>query len=460
MTALQSMIEAPPVPLTIYEGSDSFATLWSRLEADLGCSVERAGTLADWLTTPVGPRVAAVGGAEDRFASQLATAGVEVRGPLAVVGADPNHRLAVALLRAGATDYFCLPDDLGLFRSWLADRLQAVRDDEARRTFAEREEAKYRFDGLIGTSSSLRQALGMAARVIPRPTVTVMITGETGTGKELMARAIHYNGPRRDAPFVDVNCAAIPEQLLESELFGHEKGAFTGATAAKPGLFEVAHGGTIFLDEIGHLPLLLQGKLLRALDQRVIRRVGGMQSIEVDVRVIAATHVDLPAAVARGEFREDLYYRLNVLPIELPPLRDRGEDVVLLARHFLRRFASTYQLQEPTLTAAAAERLQEHAWSGNVRELRNVMERTLLLLQSGSVDADDLAFRTATESPAAHGDVPFPATMREITRGAARAMVDRCQGNKSAAARRLAISRTRLLRLLDETSTDLDSEDS
>ncbi len=449
-----------PVRLTVFEGSESFADLWGRFEADLGCAIDRSGDLTEWLGSDVGPRIASVGGAEDWFAARLAATEFEPRSPLAVVGADPNHRLAMALLRAGATDYFCLPEDLGLLRSWIVERIQAIRDEEARRSFAEREEAKYRFDGLVGASPALRHALGVAARVIPRPTLTVMITGETGTGKELMARAIHYNGPRRDAPFVDVNCAAIPEQLLESELFGHEKGAFTGATAAKPGLFEVAHGGTIFLDEIGHLPLLLQGKLLRALDQRVIRRVGATQSSQVDVRVIAATHVDLPAAVARGEFREDLFYRLNVLPIQLPALRDRGDDVVLLARHFLRRLAATYQLEEPTLTQAAAERLLEHGWGGNVRELRNVMERTLLLLQQGTIGPDDLAFRTSPESPTSRGDLPFPATMREITRGAARAMVDRCQGNKSAAARRLAVSRTRLLRLLDDTSTDLDSEDS
>jgi DNA-binding NtrC family response regulator len=285
--------------------------------------------------------------------------------------------------------------------------------------------------------------------VIPHGNVTVLIAGETGTGKELLARAIHYEGPRREAPFVDVNCAAIPEQLLESELFGHEKGAFTDAGAAKPGLFEVAGGGTLFLDEIGHLPLALQGKLLRALEERVVRRVGGTRNIPVDVRIVAASHVDLAGAVRRREFREDLYYRLAVVPVTLPPLRERRDDILPLARHFLSRFAREYGVPEPTLTAGAERALVMRPWPGNVRELRNAMERAVLL-GGPELDAADVAvpsFASAVADGESHG-IPFPATLGEVARAATHRMLELCEGNKSEAARRLGISRARLQRLL------------
>ncbi|MCU0622697.1 MAG: sigma 54-interacting transcriptional regulator [Gemmatimonadaceae bacterium] len=293
--------------------------------------------------------------------------------------------------------------------------------------------------------------------------VTVLLTGETGTGKELLARAIHAGGPRRGAPFVDVNCAAIPEALLESELFGHEKGAFTSATAAKPGLFEVADGGTVFLDEIGHLPLPLQGKLLRALQEREIRRVGATRALRVDVRVIAATHVDLEQAARRGEFREDLYYRLNVVPIELPPLRARGHDALLLARAFLARFADEYGLAGARFAAATEQAILAHAWPGNIRELRNTIERAVLLADVPELGASALfpdGVRAGAPA-AADGMLPFPAAMDDIEVAAVRAMLALCGGNKSEAARRLRISRMRLLRLLgDGAATTDESTDS
>ena len=277
----------------------------------------------------------------------------------------------------------------------------------------------------------------------------MLITGETGTGKELLARAIHYNGPRREAPFVDINCAAIPEQLLESELFGHEKGAFTGANNAKPGLFEEANGGTLFLDELGHLPLTLQGKLLRALEERTIRRVGGVRPIKIDLRVMAATHVNLSAAVKRGEFREDLYYRLNVVAIELPPLRARHEDIVPLARHFLDRFSAEYGIPR-TLTPAAQRALREHEWTGNIRELRNTIERAVLLGQNDALWPEDLDVERG-RTPV-WGALPFPAPLQTVVSAAVSEMLALCGGNKSEAARRLRISRTRLLRVLDGES--------
>jgi two-component system response regulator HydG len=372
---------------------------------------------------------------------------------VAAVGADADHRLAAAVVRAGAEDYFALPADLPHLASWLRAGADRLRADTAASAFAADERTKFHFDGILGDSTALHAALDRAARVIPRPSVTVLITGETGTGKELLARAIHYNGPRRDAPFVDVNCAAIPENLLESELFGHEKGAFTGASGAKPGLMELANGGTLFLDEIGHLALPLQGKILRALEDRVVRRVGGTRTIPFDVRLVAATHVDLAAAVRRGEFREDLYYRLNVVPIQLPALRARGEDIVAIARHFLERFASEYGLTPLTLSAPVIRALREHRWPGNIRELRNAIERAVLLSTGPALELSDVV-NPDTPPATSAGELPFPATLLELNRAAVARMLELCDGNKTETARRLGISRPRLQRLLDASLDD------
>ena len=442
--------------LSILTLSESFGSLWTEIATDAGLTL---AVTTDPTTLGAGRddiTLIAGGGEEERIEEVLRAIGTAGR-EIAVVGAFPSHRLAVSLMRAGAAEYFALPQDAELLRSWVRERAERLRSRANRSAFAATERAKYSFDGILGDSAALRKTLERAARVIPHATVTVLITGETGTGKELLARAIHYNGPRREAPFVDINCAALPEHLLESELFGHEKGAFTDARTAKPGLFEMANGGTLFLDEIGHLALQLQGKLLRALEERQIRRVGGARSIAIDVRIVAATHVDLAAAVRRGEFREDLYFRLNVVPLELPSLRERREDIVGLARHFLARFAREYSLPQPTLTAAAERALKLHPWTGNIRELRNVLERAVLLCDNVQMDADDLAL-DASSSRRQEGGLPFPATIAEITRAAAEEMLRLCDGNKSEAARRLGISRPRLLRVLDPLSgIDTDS---
>jgi DNA-binding NtrC family response regulator len=439
----------------VLQVSDSFAAIWAGLAEECGLALRVVREPAAVQGGLVALSAAGLEFLVPGVIGQLPESWDEV----AVVGALADHRVAVAATRAGASEYFALPQDLRLLKAWLGEQVVRFRTAGERASFAAREAAKYRFEGILGESPALKETLDRASRVIPHGAVTVLINGETGTGKELLARAIHYNGPRRKAPFVDVNCAAIPEHLLESELFGHERGAFTDASAAKPGLFEIANGGTIFLDEIGHLPLPLQGKLLRTLEQREIRRLGGTTSVVVDVRVIAATHVDLAEACRRGEFREDLYYRLNIVALRLPALRERAGDVTLLARSFLKRFAMEYRIPQPELSPQAERRLLSHPWPGNIRELRNVLERAILLVPGPRLGAEDLVLdqRRPVVQP---GGLPFPATMSEITRSAARTMTELCEGNKSEAARRLGISRTRLLRLLAaRVGTPVDGDD-
>ena len=452
---------APMKSLTLLRLSDAFESVWGDVAGE--CGVELIDLPSpELLARQDGVVVVAAGGEEEQLVSTLRSI-PGTRAEIIAVGAIASHRLAVSVIRAGATEYFALPQDFDALRSWLRQRAGADKSREQRAGFAEDQRARYAFRGILGSSPALRRALSMAERVIPHAGVTVLLTGETGTGKELIARAIHYEGPRREGPFVDINCAAIPEQLLESELFGHERGAFTGATTAKPGLFEVAHGGTVFLDEIGHLALSLQGKLLRALEERTIRRVGGQRPISIDARVIAATHVDLAEAVRRQEFRADLYHRLNVVPLELPPLRRRREDILPLARNFLSRLSSDYAIPAPQLTAAGEQVLLDYVWPGNVRELRNAMERVLLLASGDRLDATDFAFLVPSSDAPVNGPgvLPFPGPLNVLVRAAAAEMIVRCGGNKSEAARQLGISRPRLMRLtsLDPASYD-DSGDS
>ena len=431
--------------LTLLALSDSFAAIWPDLASEVGLDLSPVGEPAGMAGVRESIGLICGAGVEPTMESAfrlIAGTGLEI----AAVGSIADHRLAVSLMRAGAAEYFALPQDYQLLCSWLRERAERLEVRVHRTAFADSEGAKYRFEGILGQSAALQEALDRAARVIPHANVTVLITGETGTGKELIARAIHYNGPRRELPFVDVNCAAIPENLLESELFGHEKGAFTGATSAKPGLFEVADGGTIFLDEIGHLSPALQGKLLRVLQERSIRRVGGTRNKTVDVRVLAATHVDLAVATVRGEFRDDLYHRLNVVPIHLPPLRERAGDVLLLARRFISAFAAEYGTTEPFLTPAGEAALQSHPWTGNIRELRNLIERAILLGGGAAIDPELLDL---PPSPTEAATTPASSSLRHVVHEVVVTAVERSGGNKSEAARQLRISRTRLQRLLD-----------
>ncbi len=370
-----------------------------------------------------------------------------------VAGSTTDHRLASSLVRAGAEDYFALPQDLPNLKRAL--ELHARSEEQKRNagTFSAEERNLTGFGAIIGNSDALRRTIEQARRVAQHGDVTVLVQGETGTGKELLARAIHYEGPRAAGPFVEINCAAIPASLLESELFGHEKGAFTGAVATRTGLFEMAQGGTLFLDEIGTMPVELQAKLLRALEAREVRRVGGQRTIKVDVRVIAATHADLRGAITRGEFREDLFYRLNVISLTLPPLRERAQDVEHLAEAFLARVAERYRLPVPPLTPAIRSALHAHVWPGNVRELRNTVERALVLSAPGTIEASMLLLDTPAAVPV-RAVLPFPADIGTITRAAAEAMLDLVKNNRSEAARRLGISRPRLARILRANKRD------
>jgi DNA-binding NtrC family response regulator len=437
--------------LVVLSRSESFSDVWPRLATFSGTELRHAEAPAD-VREPgeVCGVVVAAGGEETRLHGVLA----ELRGgsapPVAVVGAETDYRVAVSLLQMGASDYFALPDELSALRSWIVERAETVTSRRNAQELAASQRRKYDFSRIIGASPELRAALDRAAKVIPSGSATVLVTGETGTGKELLAQAIHYNGPRAAQPFVEINCAALPANLLEAELFGYERGAFTDARAPKAGLFEAASGGTLLLDEVGDLAPDLQAKLLTALESRKVRRLGSVRDTPVDVRIVAATHRDLAAEVRAGRFRRDLYYRLRVVPVHLPPLRDRGEDVLLLVRHFVERFSELHDREQPVLSSEARAVILRHSWPGNVRELRNAVERAVLL-GDGTIRPDDLALEE-DEPPAPSGVLPFPAPLEAIERAAAVAMLQHCDGNKSQAALRLGIGRKRLYQLLSGQS--------
>jgi two-component system response regulator PilR (NtrC family) len=296
---------------------------------------------------------------------------------------------AVEAMRLGALDYFTKPFSMDEMRLKIRQHLEARRLKQENLLLKRALNTRHGFSSILGRSDAM-QVVFSAIQTVATTTSTVLITGESGTGKELVARAIHFNSLRRDRPFVAVNCGAVPETLLESELFGHMRGAFTDAHMNKKGLMEVAEGGTIFLDEIGEMAPTMQVKLLRVIQDRRFRRLGGTDEVQADVRIIAATNQDLPKMVLDGRFREDLYYRLNVMSIQVPPLRDRVEDVPLLAAHFLEQFAEQMGKSVRTISAPALQLLREHQWRGNVRELQNAMERAVALEQTEAVLPESL----------------------------------------------------------------------
>lgn len=309
--------------------------------------------------------------------------------PVVILTAFAEVRDAVEIVKEGAFDYIAKPFEMEDVAATIGRALSlsdVVRDNERLRSELE---GRYSFKNLIGSSLPFRRVIEQVTEVC-ETRATVMLNGESGTGKEVVARAIHFNSPRRKKPFVAVNCAAIPEGLLESELFGHVKGAYTGAVANRIGRFAMAEGGTLFLDEIGDLPISLQAKLLRVLQEKTFEPVGSSQSQAVDVRIIAATHRDLRQSVATEQFREDLFYRLNVFPIQLPALRDRREDIPILANHFLATLSESVGKRVIGFTPAALSIMSDYSWPGNIRELQNCVERAVIVAKSATIDAPDL----------------------------------------------------------------------
>lgn len=378
--------------------------------------------------------------------------------PLVVImTAYPEVRTAVAALKAGAYDYINKPFDL-------EDLLELIH--RAVETQLLRREVTWRraqaktcvIEGLIGTSEAFRSMLAMTAKIATAGKVPVLIRGESGTGKEGIAHAIHCHSPRAQGPWITLNCSALPEGLMESEVFGHERGAFTDAKQMKRGLLELADGGTLFLDEIGDLSLALQPKLLRVLETQSFRRVGGQKEIRVDVRFVSATHRDLPRMVQQGQFREDLYYRLNVGAIDLPALRERQEDIMPLAHHFLEKAASVVGCVCPGIDPSVAPMLEAYRWPGNIRELRNVMERAAILAGDQTVTSQhlpkeigvaDLAAAVPQAVRTATLDDPIR-LLSVIEEEYVRHVLLQCAGNKTQAAELLGISRLTLRNKLKE----------
>jgi len=377
-----------------------------------------------------------------------------------VVSAHGTIATAVEAMAEGAIDFLEKPFPPEVLRARVEKAAQIARERRGARADRGRAEAleedrvrEHDPHGLVGSSEPMRRVLEQIRKVAPTD-ATVLVLGESGTGKELVARAIHDAGPRRSAPFVSVSCAAIPEGLLESELFGHERGAFTGAVRRKLGRFELADGGTLFLDEVGEIPPSIQVKLLRVLQERTIERVGGEGSIEVDVRLVSATHRDLAKLVAEGRFREDLYYRLDVVPIRLPPLRDRPGDVEELARVFLARAAPRLGREVRGFTPEALELLRRHRWPGNVRELMNLVEQALVFAEGPEVRAEDLpeGLRrpAAAALPVPAGDRPLPDVLDDLERQLVVAAMEKARGVKAEAARLLGIKPSALYYKLEK----------
>jgi DNA-binding NtrC family response regulator len=380
--------------------------------------------------------------------------------PVILMTAFGSIDSAVAAMRSGAADYITKPFQRDAVLVALDRAIERRALEEENRRLRRAVDRTSAFGDLIGQSEPMREVFALIRRVAGTRS-SVLITGESGTGKEVVARTLHFCGPRAKNAFVPINCTAIPEGLLESELFGHVRGAFTGAHTTKRGLFEKADGGTLFLDEIGDMGLGLQSKLLRVLQDREIRPVGGTQSVKVDVRIIAATHQDLSAAIEAGRFRSDLYYRLNVIPIHIPPLRERPEDIPLLAEAFLRKHADD---RPRSLSAAAVDRLKRFAWPGNARELENVIERALALSDRPEIGAHELPLpgpAQAAEPSASAGVEPRVCSGTEdLLRGAVEGRLSLAQlenlyieevlkytrGNKVQAARILGINRRTLYR--------------
>ncbi|MFT7520750.1 MAG: two-component system response regulator AtoC [Kiritimatiellia bacterium] len=367
--------------------------------------------------------------------------------PVIVLTAHGGVESAIEATRLGASDYLAKPFDLREIAIVVARVLRSDRYRQESDYLRDRQKQGY--GEFIGGSKALEPVFNMLRKLEKVDAPTVLVQGETGTGKDVIARAIHSKGPRSNKVFMEIDCASLPESLIESELFGHERGAFTDARNTKRGLMEVARDGVVFLDEIGEMTLATQAKLLRAIENRRFKRVGGVATIRMEATIIAATNRDLKTEVKEGRFREDLYFRLNVIPVMLPPLRERSEDVPLLVQHFLEKFNRSFGREVSGVGADAMDRLCSYRWPGNVRELRNVLERVVLLGEDGTVRVDELpaeiryaARARGNASPGCPFVLPEEGiNLEELDRGLLLQALERSEGNQSAAARLLGISR-------------------
>jgi DNA-binding NtrC family response regulator len=360
--------------------------------------------------------------------------------PVVVMSAFSTVENAVEAMKRGAVDFLPKPFSLDHLSVVVEKALEVSNLRNENRELREALGQRYQFENIIGSSPAMQDIFATIMRVAPTR-ATVLLAGESGVGKDMIARAIHQHSPRKDRPFVKINCTAIPENLMESELFGYEKGAFTGANISKPGKFEQANTGTVMLDEIGDVPASVQVKLLRILQEREFERLGSNKTQQTDVRVIAATNVDLRAALEQGTFREDLYYRLNVVPMNIPPLRERKDDIPYLVEHFAKKFNGE-------ISEGAMERLVSYHWPGNVRELENVIERSILLAKGPLVEADDIKIESGIgrAKPAFSTDAFLPEgmTLDQYEQSIIREALKRANGNKSQAARLLGLTRNAL----------------
>ena len=377
--------------------------------------------------------------------------------PVVMMTAYGTVESAVEAMKDGASDYVLKPFSIEEIKLIIRKELEVRQLHEENRLLREAVGRRYEFENIVAKSPAMQEVLAAVEQVAPS-NATVLLGGESGVGKDMIARAIHQHSRRVNGPFIKINCTAIPENLLESELFGYEKGAFTGAATAKPGKFELADKGTIFLDEIGDMPGSLQAKLLRVLQEREFERLGATKTTKVDVRVVAATNQDLRAALEQGTFREDLYYRLNVVPISIPPLREHKEDIPYLVDHFVTRFAASAGKDIEGITPAAMKLLADFHWPGNVRELENIIERALVMASGPQIDVDDIRLdivvpageHTALGSRALAADgsalplLPEGMTLEQFEDKLIQEALQRAGGNKSQAARLLGLSRNAL----------------
>lgn len=356
-----------------------------------------------------------------------------------IMSGEVDRGAALQAIERGAFDFFRKPLDPAEVKIILKRALERRRLVVENRELREHAREQKSFDRLIGESPGMRSLFRQIEQVAPSD-AAVLISGESGTGKELVAHSIHERSPRAGRAFVAINASGFPDTLAESELFGHERGAFTGAVTSRPGRFELAHGGTLFLDEIGTLSVAVQAKLLRVLESHELERVGGRRTVPVDFRLVTATNEDLEARVESGAFREDLFYRINTASIRIPPLRERGDDLVLLADHFLERFSARHRRGKKILSAAALERLRRHPWKGNVRELEHVVEMLVLFSEAESIDEDDLprVFRSRETAPVA-APAGFANAVRGYERRLLAAAIEQAGGVKAEAARRLGL---------------------